>query len=83
MIEVLLIVGATVIGPIQGAHICQLNPPGICKDEPVAEVCARAMKGIGANENGYIEVWLWRALNKSKGPYGPVRCIPVSKGYRK
>lgn len=100
---ILLIIGAAVIGPIEA-----LPPPNACgftdreilrankcaewKPETIPEICARAMKEIGAFEitdadisagRGFYPGWRWGPRGKD-GPWVmTVDCIPAPTGLKR
>ena len=99
-ISVLLIVGAAVIGPIEARTTGLTNecaglkdrPPSIVaclKYETLPELCARAMKEIGAialtfpHEKGTRTEWLLFDVNAIPPDSFRVYCIPAPSGYRK
>lgn len=88
---VLLIVGAAVIGPIEGRSCQSLMEFGAeqftrpCPPETMPELCARAMKEIGVPEIAFYPDGRTGGVlpGATYEQDTVVRCIPAPEGYRR
>ncbi len=101
-LDVLLIIGSAVVGPIEAQlkgypdQVCAdpwvmstPEPMPRCKYESLPELCARAMREIGAERDVRGHWWLFRTVGTADpqpNDYNKpmeVRCIPVPTGFKK